>query len=254
MVLLLRKIFDYLYSYAGISSDDIILASFPKAGNTWVKFFLFNYLIEYYNLKNSVEINFDTLDKYMPELGNKTIYESWRFKPTKRILKTHNRNSFLLRNVKVIYIDREPRDIMVSYYHYTKNNRNFSHNLDFSSFIHSKKYGIEAYYKHRRSYLSHSNIVILSYEELKQNPQKQFEKILKFIGIEIKEDIVKSALNQSSFNNTKLAQKNSSEGYNYQFARGFSFARKGQKEQWTDYFSKEDINYYLSIKSKYRNE
>jgi len=248
-----KKGFYYAYSYLTISQRDILLASFPKAGNTWVRIFIFHYLLKFYRREENFEVNFDTLDRYMPEIGNKSIFQSWIFNPTRRILKTHNKNNKIIKKIPVIYIDRDPRDIMVSYFHYTKKSNRFKHNLNFGSFIRNRKYGLEAYYKHKLSYEQHTNIKFINYEDIKSDPVKNFTNILLFIGVEINQQRIKNAIYDSNMENTRKAQLKSSKDYNKQFKDNFTFARKGEKKQWIDYFQEEDLQYFEIIKRKYEN-
>jgi hypothetical protein len=64
---------NYLGGFLKLSNDDIILTSFPKSGNTWVRFFIYIILSNKYK-KDEVP-SFEELDKKMPALGVKSMFE-----------------------------------------------------------------------------------------------------------------------------------------------------------------------------------
>ena len=104
--------------------DDIFLVSYPKSGNTWVRFLLANLLKEGDEL-----IDFKSAIKYVPEIGihNDELVNLKR----PRIIKSHE--LYNAKYPKVVYIVRDPRDVYVSYFHYLK--KKLPIGLTFSAFL-----------------------------------------------------------------------------------------------------------------------
>src|SRR5438874_11935634 len=98
---------------ATVYPDDVFLVSYPKSGNTWVRFLIAN-------LISDIPVTFLNIEQRIP-----SIYilpdRALRAMPKPRVLKSHE--CFVPRYRNVIYIVRDPRDVAVSYYHYNLKKR-----------------------------------------------------------------------------------------------------------------------------------
>ena len=85
--------------------DDTFLVSYPKSGNTWVRFLLANLI------HPNEKVSFSNINRLLPAPGvlSKRFL---RTLPRPRILKSHE--PFDARFKKVIYLVRDPRDVAVS--------------------------------------------------------------------------------------------------------------------------------------------
>lgn len=92
-----------------IFSDDVFLVSYPKSGNTWVRFLIANLVFP------GDSIDFKNIEQKIPII--RTPDYKLRRIPRPRILKSHQ--YFNAEYPKVILIVRDPRDVAVSYYHYS---------------------------------------------------------------------------------------------------------------------------------------
>jgi hypothetical protein len=89
--------------------DDVFLVSYPKSGNTWTRFLIANLL---YPEKHP---DFSNINLVIPDpeaLSKRTLAKL----PRPRILKSHQ--YFDPRYRRVIYVVRDPRDVLVSQYHF----------------------------------------------------------------------------------------------------------------------------------------
>jgi hypothetical protein len=106
--------------------DDIYLASYPRSGNTWTRNIL-AYLVNGTNqVLNSAAVSRSVPDAYISQA---TINQQ----TSGRIIKIHE--NFLQACPRVIYVHRDYRESMVSYWHFFR--RTERHNLSFSQFIRS---------------------------------------------------------------------------------------------------------------------
>ncbi len=90
--------------------EDVFIVSYPRSGNTWVRFLLAN-------LKADVDrpIDFVEMERLVPDIHVTDYWERMRKMPPGRLIKSHM--LFDKRYKRVIYVVCDGRDVMVSYYH-----------------------------------------------------------------------------------------------------------------------------------------
>ena len=109
-----------------ILPDDIFLVSFPKSGNTWTRFLLAN--LRY----PEQPATFANIDRLVPDPTGTTKRDFDRM-PRPRIIKSHE--CFDPRYPRVIYIVRDPRDVVVSQYHYHRKLRKIADDSPIENFV-----------------------------------------------------------------------------------------------------------------------
>ncbi|CAL1286592.1 unnamed protein product [Larinioides sclopetarius] len=163
---------------------DIITASYPKTGTTWLQYIVLQILS-----KGSSFPSFnDVLFKEAPylEMSGTAPIEALK-KP--RVYKHHLPYNMVKKNekAKLLYIHRNPEDTLVSFYHFMQN-LNFNFDTNFNQYVEdfmSANVPYGSYFEHVKSYLSHkddSNLLILTYEGLHKNMKERILKIAKFLG------------------------------------------------------------------------
>ena len=154
-------------------------------------------------------------------------------------------------DLKVIQILRNPRDALVSYYHFGRSEGHFgAFNGTWDQFfeLYQQKrlpfgdfFQISAdWYKFNSG---RKNSLILRYEEMKKNPKQHVSKIVEFLGYELKDETVDEIVEQSTFKQMSkmfapIQEKNAA--WN---PKRSNFIRKGEVGDWVNYFSKEQREY-----------
>jgi hypothetical protein len=233
----------YATGFAGLRSADVILASFPRAGSTWIRFLLCNYL----SLQelDGQPIDFPTLDGTMPALGYSNLLTTWPYRSIPRIVKTHRPYNSILFALpsRVAYISRDPRDIAVSYYEFLKAHSEVHLEESFSQFIRHPRYGLQPCLEHHTSWSSRADIVV-RYEKLLQDTGGRFRHLLAALSIPIHDEHAREAVARSTFAIVRQVESNSGLTRPGVMDEGFKFTRRGESGQWVEYFSKADLSYY----------
>lgn len=185
--------------------DDVFLVSYPKSGNTWIRFLISNLLYP------EVDITFASVQNIIPDIylaSNRELLQISR----SRILKSHE--YFDPRYKKVILITRDPRDITLSaYFHFLKYGRitettsleEFSQGF-LSNHYHfvSKSNPLGSWAENTGSWLgamkdkNHDNFLLLRYEDFQTDITMQLAKITNFMHLDCLESDLNLAIEKSS--------------------------------------------------------
>tara|TARA_A100000164_G_C21764897_1_gene703443 strand:- start:63 stop:899 length:837 start_codon:yes stop_codon:yes gene_type:complete len=269
----------------------IWLASYPKSGNTWVRAFLSSILysekgINDFSTLHKIEQfpKKEHFEDLIEDLQNpKKIFENWKNAQNKinlnkniKLLKTHhvlckidnfeftdNSNS-----LGVIYVVRDPRTVLLSIKHHfgmksLDEARDFITNENIWLGINkSEKYKNKSNKvptligSWRVNYLSWKNKIqnylIVKYEDLLENPQREFFKISKFIeklmNCKFDEEKIKNAIETTSF---QTLQKLEEKGLFTEQGQGAKFFNSGPNTDWKTQLDKNIID---EINLKFKNE
>ena len=258
-------------------SKIIWISSFPKSGNTWMRFLIANYFFNPKHLNDPEVIKniirFRTGDEIMNLAKNKkidigdvakywtSVQDSIKVKSGSYcFLKNHNANvainghNFTNANLTkaVIYIVRDPRDVTISASKY------FNKDIDetISQIILNDKFismgndpsDIEYVGSWKINYLSWRfglpNIpkIIIKYEDLLQDTYTTFKKVLNFLraisNFDISEKQLLFSIQNSSFEKLQTFENKN------QFSENqskYNFFRSGKKNQWKTKLRKDQI-------------
>lgn len=188
-------------------SDDVFLVSYPKSGNTWLRFLISNAIRQHFNIEQKV--NFFTIRKVFPSVhlaGEIRPEGMYSICGLPRFIKSHcDYNPYYN---SVFLLVRDPRDVMASYFHYRKV-RGCQQNV--FDFIRDRKYGIEAWINHTESWTGSKkdgqNVHLIKYEDLHRDPRRELMKVFDLLGIEISQIALEIAISESSFEKMKESEK-----------------------------------------------
>ncbi|NXN12389.1 ST6B1 Sulfotransferase, partial [Indicator maculatus] len=141
----------------------------------------------------------------------------------------------------ILLLIRNPKDVATSFYHFSNAMSPFpSYDTwdDFFTAFMTKKMPWGCYFEYHSAwnkYAADENVMVLTYEELKENPVQGVKNIADFFGICLTEKELQSVVERSSFQSMK---KNSQKTHG---ALGNVFFRKGGVSDWKNLFS-EDQN------------
>jgi hypothetical protein len=242
-----RRLILYAVGIFALRKDDVLLSSYPRSGSTWVRFMLANYI----SLKHlgGILVTFPLLDRLMPELGASNLVKAWPYSECPRVVKTHRRYLGLYGKCSSIGILRDPRDVMVSYYHFLTERERPRYIGDFQGFLRCPKFGLEAWFRHTVSWLPHWNLMI-HFEALKREPKDEFERVLKWLGIDLEHKHLNALIARSERQSVAKSEKGAPPE-RFKTDRKFRFIRNNGSKGWTEYFTKRDLIYFGELKRRY---
>lgn len=228
---------------------DILAVSFPKSGNTWVRMMYANIMRELYNLE---EITFRNLNPLLPEfaVGHRESQEQLRTQPwpytVPRLVKTHEPYTEVFDHLRCIYIVRNPKDVMISYYYYEKGKKKpYSGNL--TDFIRDPRLGIAAWIRHTETWLMNRNrlsrVEIFRYEDMRESPVRHVKTMLDLMGARLSDGQIGLVIERSSFENARRLEEKYGRQRQAEFQESFRFTRDGSVNQWMREMTDEQIRY-----------
>ena len=220
-----------------IDPTDLFLVSYPKSGNTWMRFLLANLLKSTGLDDDGQPIDFHTAINYIPEYELHT--NEVNRAPRPRILKSHAPydNTF----PKAAYLVRDPRDVYVSYFHYMK--KRLPQETDFSTFLRKQDLHPCHWHEHVAGWIDQDNVMVIRYEDMLKDTPGELRRLIDFWGQKsFTNKQIDRAVAASSFNSMRsLEQKNGRPFLNEQHARQSTpFMRSGKAGGWEEYFNRRD--------------
>ncbi|XP_053237713.1 amine sulfotransferase-like isoform X3 [Podarcis raffonei] len=234
---------EYLDSLEGfeIRDSDVFIVTYPKSGTIWTQNILS--LIYHEGHRDGTE-KVDLLDR-APWLEYNVRNVDYVSRPSPRLFASHLPYYLVpkgLRNrrAKVVYVARNPKDVLVSFYHFSKTVVQLEEVEDFGIFMERFLAGkvlaslwldhVEGWYSHKDDF----NILFLTYEEMKKDLRSCVLKLCNFLGKRLTEKEVDAVVDQATFNKMKADPR-----ANYEFARPDRmdhnkghFLRKGTVGDW----------------------
>lgn len=229
-------------------SDDIYVVSFPKSGTTWVQEIV--YLVV--NNLNFEKAQASVLENRFPYLEYQ--FPGWKSLtslncPTARCIKSHLPYSLLPqsikdRNCKIIYVTRNPKDVLISSYFFNRMMKFLDYKGSLKEYF-EKFLNDEVFYgpfwKHVLEFwkLEDSNTLFLKYEDLQRNIAHEIKKIGAFLGKDLTDQEVSLIAEHCSFSSMS---KNPATNYSHWTDFGLrnkdeaQFMRKGITGDWKNYF------------------
>jgi hypothetical protein len=220
------------------TNQDVFLVSYPRSGNTWVRFLIANIL-----KPSGVQIDFHNVHEFVPEIGrNNDIIQNLA---SPRIVKSHDLYNTVF--PKVIYLVRDGRDVYVSYYYYKL--KQLAEGTTFSDFLRLENVYPSTWSQHLRSWLDdprpQHNLLMVRYEDLLENAETVLLRMMDFVGITVSPDTIRDAIENSKFD--KMRKIDQTKGRKYKPTGSDEFVRKGKAGTWQKEFSDSDKDYFKKV-------
>ncbi|KAK3862986.1 hypothetical protein Pcinc_031191 [Petrolisthes cinctipes] len=257
---------------------DVVIMTMVKSGTTWMQEIVFTMLnnpnLDHPNanqplwersMEISFDMNFDT--KNFDDTGMAPLYEAFEKHcpgkkkekgiliqmietlPGRRVIKCHYplqvMPSDLLQKAKVVYVARNPKDVVVSFYHFCKVIRGLRFTGTFEQFVKDFlqdqliytpywPHVLEAWRKR-----DNPNLLFVMYEDLKADNISQLRIINDFLGTNLNEMQLENVARHTSFSSMKSRGEPVKDPKLFLEESKGSFFRKGSIGDWRSHFSPE---------------
>jgi len=188
--------------------DDTFVVSYPRSGNTWTRFLIANLVFP------GQEVSFLNIEKLIPDTSSQSS-RALKRTPRPRIIKTHC--YFDHRYPKMIYIVRDPRDVVLSYYDFQRKYRQIEDKYPLDRYVDDFVSGrlISAGWGTWRENVAswlytrgHSkNFLLVRYEDLIDDAVSELGRIAQFMGVKASDSDLMRAVELSSADRMRDLEK-----------------------------------------------
>jgi hypothetical protein len=182
--------------YLDVWPDDVFILSFPKSGNTWTRFLIGNLIYP------ETPADFSNINRLTPDPEAMSKRELAKM-PRPRIIKSHQ--YFDPRYPRVIYIVRDPRDVMLSMYHFQRKCRVIEDQFPLekyaTQFIAGKTSPYGSWGDNVASWLvtrqNRPGFLLLRYEDMLEDAARELNKVVAFLQIPPDAERIANAVRRS---------------------------------------------------------
>jgi hypothetical protein len=209
-----------------IAPDDIGLVSYPRSGSTWFSFMMSELILGH-------DPSFTDAHSAVPEIPDISPHTP-RLHSGGRMFRSHEPYRSCYR--KAIYVARDPRDVVVSYFKYRRWLREYQGTL--SEFVEMFLEGsVDSYGRwadHVESWLFRAGeeVLVVRYEDLLRDPATSLRTSAGFLGMSATDDAIGAAV----ANNDMGRMRDKEEGVRTEvFGRADptgAFVRAGRSQGW----------------------
>ena len=203
--------------YASPDSPGVLwLASFPRSGNTWMRFLLTNLLFEtVHESKQISEYIDDIIDPFCSALPSRNRTIQVLGSKSAHVMKTHIPFTLSMplkeQTIGAIYVLRNPLDIAVSLRKFRGNNTSefLNYFLTYGIETNSHLMDYESWHGHVFSWLQAAKsarsfpVILIKYEDLVAEPFATCTRVLNWLQVDRSADHIQQAIEQSSIGNLK---------------------------------------------------
>jgi hypothetical protein len=223
--------------HRGLGLQDQMLASYPKSGNTWLKFMIGQ-------LAGGSEVDFDSVQELVPGIGEH-VGAPGIVRGGGRLITTHE--PYRRDYVRAIYLVRDPRDVAISYYYHQLRQGRYAGNLsDFlTGFARGRIDPYGGWGRNVASWLAsplatNQQLILLKYEDMRADPVGTLTATTGFLGMASDSADVAAAVEAN-----RMERMRDKEGLSKVVIQpkrtDIPVVRKGKVGEWREAFSAREV-------------
>lgn len=186
----------------GVRQQDVLIASYPRSGSTWIRFLLTEIL-----MKQPAE--WPLVNRVIPDVGDHGDAPAL-LSGGGRLIKTHDR--FVGPSRRAIYIVRDVRDVVLSEYRWELRDgvrRTLDEQIDLTLASGTPMSLFGSWRDHVTYWLGtdaalRGDLLVVKFEEFRRDPRAKLDEVLGFLGVEAAPpEIIEAAIRNSSVERMK---------------------------------------------------
>jgi hypothetical protein len=221
--------------HRGLNRNDVLVASYPRSGSTWLRFMLFEILTE-------KDAEFDDVNRHIPDVGGQR--DAVALLPNQgRLIRTEE--AFRPDYRRAIYIVRDGRDVALSEYAYQKAQGWIDCSFDdyLKMFVNGNASPYGSWEEHARSWIesplnARGDLMLVSYRELKQKCEPTLTRIAEFLKVRVPAQVIQNAIQNNNLQNMRKKEDRAPQiGYDPRtksIAEEKRFVRSGAVGGWRE--------------------
>ena len=231
-----------------IRPEDVFITTLIRSGTHWV-----SHIVKL--ICNNGEPYESTIFEAVP------LWESegtdLQAMPSPRLFKSHFPYAMMpgglphTTQAKYIYVARNPKDVIVSSYHFVRSFQEHQYQGSVSEFIDAflsrERFSYGGWFHNVLSWWEHRdkrNVLFLKYEDMKKDLAGTIKSIATFLGYEISLDTVQKITEMSTFESMKAQSSFNFPGKYTLHPIGAPLLRKGHVGDWKTFFTQEQSDYF----------
>ncbi|XP_029963021.1 amine sulfotransferase-like isoform X1 [Salarias fasciatus] len=225
-----------------IRPTDIFIITYPKSGTAWMQQILVGIMDAAHPERAEDADN----RARVPFIEERAKDDPCRERPDPRFFGTHLPPDMLPlgvreKQVKIVYVWRNPKDVLVSLYHFAQSwvfletPRSFED--FFQQFLDGDVY-MGSWFDHLREYISardQLNIHFVNYESMLKDLKGEVLKICAFLGRDLTDEAIDHIVEKSTFTNMKRNPKANYKDHDVDYKQ--TTMRKGTAGEWKNFFT-----------------
>merc|ERR1712215_67790 len=260
-------------SELSVREEDVWISSFPKCGTTWTQEMVWNIVhnLDFHTAKSvSLEERVPfleltgltetghmvTMKEEVAGTGLLNSIEQVNNLNSPRVIKTHLSidilpKDVLKKKIKLIYVARNPRDAVVSYYNHWKVMDGFKGSFDtfFNAFVGDVCGYYSPFLKHVLGYWNSrhkENLLFITFEDMKRDLPSVIRKVASFLDKDLSDSEVTQLAEHLSFKNMKKNAAVNKEDIletmrKMNGAEKGTFMRKGETGDWKNHLTETQL-------------
>jgi hypothetical protein len=215
--------------------DDIFVVGFPKSGHTWCQYLLTGLVFGI----DAAAASDALVQDLIPDVEGRLAYK--RYAP-RVIFKSHRLPAPRCR--RAIYLLRDGRDAMTSYFHH--HNAVFSQ-IDFLTLVQQAPHLEARWHEHVERWLANphqAELLVVRYEDLLTNTAGELARMAAFAGFNATDEQIARAVAGASFKTQQ--QREARLGWDHRWPKEQRFVRRGQAGSFRDEMPPEALAAFLA--------
>ncbi len=216
--------------HRGIRPSDVFVASYPRSGNTWLRFMLYEILV-------GQSSSFVNIHQLVPDIGQQDAALPLLAQDG-RLIKTHE--PYRREYKKAIYLVRDARDVALSEFAYQKALGIIPDDFELylQRFLRGQVNPFGSWVEHVNSWMKaqddeHAKILLVRYDKLRREPEESLAAMMEFLAVNVERQTIQRAIANNSVEKMRAKEKANPQKAS---AKG-RFVREGSVGGWSEAFT-----------------